>query len=316
MSTTSITVRRRPGSSPGAARRLNRDRVARALTPWVLLVPAAVLYAVFIIYPIYRQFDISFYDWHIFPGAVNPGVGFKNYSAVFHDPEMKTALVNTVLFTVITVPVQMVLGLIAAAILTDRLPGRGLLRGLIFIPVVTSWVVVAYIFAYIFAQQGGLANAVISLFAGHSVHTDWLAQRWTGDAVIWIVSIWKGVGWSFIMFLAALEGVPRPLVEACRIDGGTERRVWRYVVLPSIRPTTAFVSVLLIIGASQVFVQIYLLTQGGPYGSTHVLLSDAFWQAFTNFNFSYAAAIASLMAVVVLAMSILQIRVMRRGDVQ
>ncbi len=131
-------MRRRPGSSPGASRRLNRDRVARALTPWLLLVPAAVLYAVFIIYPIYRQFDISFYDWHIFPGAVNPGVGFKNYSAVFHDPEMKTALVNTVLFTVITVPVQMVLGLVAAAILTDRLPGRGLPRGLIFIPALTA----------------------------------------------------------------------------------------------------------------------------------------------------------------------------------
>jgi multiple sugar transport system permease protein len=309
-------MRRRPGLSSGAALPFSRQRLTRALTPYLLLLPAAAMYAIFIVYPIYRQFDISFYNWHIFPGAVNPGVGFANYTAVFHDPEAKTAAINTVLFTVITVPIQMALGLAAAALLTDRLPGRGLLRGLIFIPVVTSWVVVSYIFAYIFAAQGGLANAVISIFAGHAVHTDWLAQKWTGMAVIWMVSIWKGVGWSFIMFLAALDGVPRSLVEASRVDGAPERRVWRHVILPSIRPTTVFVLVLLVIGASQVFVQIFLLTQGGPYGSTHVLLSYAYQQAFTDFQFSYAAAIASLMAVVVLAMSIVQIRVMRRGGLQ
>lgn len=309
-------MQRRPGLVPGAALPLNRQRLTRVFTPYLLLLPAAALYAIFIVYPIYRQFDISFYDWHIFPGSVNPGVGFRNYSAVFNDPEVRTAAINTLLFTVVTVPVQMVLGLAAAALLTDRLPGRGLLRGLIFIPVIASWVVVSYIFAYIFAAQGGLANAVISIFAGHTVHTDWLAQKWTGMAVIWMVSIWKGVGWSFIMYLAALDGVPRTLVEASRVDGAPERRVWRHVILPAIKPTTVFVLVLLVIGASQVFTQVFLLTQGGPYGSTQVLLGYAYNQAFTAFQFSYAAAIASLMAVVVLAMSILQIRVLRRGEVR
>lgn len=309
-------MQRRSGLAPGAASALNRQRLGRAFTPYLLLLPAAALYGIFIVYPIYRQFDISFYDWHIFPGVPSPGVGFRNYSALFHDPEVKTAAINTLLFTVITVPVQMGLGLAAAALLTDRLPGRGLLRGLIFIPVIASWVVVSYIFAYIFAAQGGLANAVISIFAGHAVHTDWLAQKWTGMAVIWMVSIWKGVGWSFIMYLAALDGVPRTLVEASRVDGAPERRVWRHVILPAIKPTTIFVLVLLVIGASQVFTQVFLLTQGGPYGSTQVLLGYAYDQAFTAFQFSYAAAIASLMAVVVLAMSIIQIRVMRRGEVR
>ncbi len=124
---------------------------------------------------------------------------------------------------VITVPLQMALGLFAAALLTDRLPGRGLWRALDLHP--RRHVVggrVSYIFAYIFADQGGVANAVLSLFAGHTVHIDWLAQTWTGNAVIWIVSIWKGVGWSFIMFLAALDGVPRDLVEASRVDGAKE----------------------------------------------------------------------------------------------
>ncbi len=201
------------GIPPGAAVRRPHRRIGRGATPYALLLPAAVLYAVFIVYPIYRQFNISFYDWHIFPGATNRVWDSRTSARCSGTPAVKTAAINTLLFVVITVPIQIVLGLGAAAVLTDRMPGRGLFRGLIFIPVVTSWVVVSYIFAYIFAEQGGLANAVLSVFAGHTVRTDWLAHRWTGEAVIWIVSIWKGVGWSFIMFLAALDGVPRMLLE-------------------------------------------------------------------------------------------------------
>lgn len=309
-----IELERRPVSqSPGAVSR-RRARLFRSATPYALLLPAAFLYGLFIVYPIFRQFDISFFHWHIFPGVPNPSAGWSNYSRIFHDSAVRTAAVNTLLFLVITVPIQMFLGLLAAALLTDRLPGRGLWRALIFIPVVTSWVVVSYVFAYIFADQGGLANAVISFFVGHPVHIDWLAQTWTGNAVIWIVSIWKGVGWSFIMFLAALDGVPRELVESGRVDGASERRVWRHVIIPSIRPTITFVLVLLVIGASQVFTQVYITTGGGPFGSTSVLLTYAYQQAFSFFDFSYAAAIASLLAVLVLGLSILQIRVMRRTD--
>ena len=109
----------------------------------------------------------------------------------------------------------MALGLFPAALATDRMPARGLWRALIFIPVVTSWVVVSYVFAYIFADQGGVANAILSLVVGHTVHVDWLAvTRQDGNAVIWMMSIWKGIGWSFIMYLAALDGVPRDLLES------------------------------------------------------------------------------------------------------
>src|ERR1700679_737996 len=108
-------MRRRPGIPSGAAPPFNRQRLTRAFTPYLLLLPAAFMYAVFIVYPIYRQFDISFYNWHIFPGVANPFVGFANYVRLFNDPEVGTAALNTVLFTVITVPIQMVLGLAAAA---------------------------------------------------------------------------------------------------------------------------------------------------------------------------------------------------------
>jgi len=288
-------------------------RGRRIATPYLLLLPAAAMYAVFTVYPLFRQLDISFYNWHIFPGASNPFTGLSNYGQVIHDPVVRTAAFNTLLYAVITVPAQMLLGLVGAAMLTDRLPGRALWRALIFIPVVTSWVIVSYIFAYLFNAQDGLANSVASLFAGHAVHIDWLAQTWTGNGVIWLVGIWKGVGWSFVIFLAALDGMPRELVEAGRIDGASEPVLWRKVIIPSIRPTVVFVLVLLIIGASQVFTQVYLMTQGGPYDSTQVLFTWAYQQAFTNFEFSYAAALASLIAVVVLALSVAEVQVLRRN---
>ena len=127
------------------------------------------MYAAFTVYPIFRQFDISFFTWHIFPGATSPFVGWSNYSFILHDPVIRTAAFNSLLYVVITVPVQMALGLFAAAILTDRLPGATFWRALIFIPVITSWVIVSYIFAYTFSAGDGLANSVLSLSAGHAV---------------------------------------------------------------------------------------------------------------------------------------------------
>ena len=125
-----------------------------------------VMYAVFTVYPIYRQFDISFYNWHIFPGATNPFMGWSNYTAIFHDPVVRTAAFNSFLFIVITVPIQMAIGLFAAAVLTDRLPGSMFWRAAVYVPVVTSWVVVSWVFSYIFASQGGVMNAVVGFFAG------------------------------------------------------------------------------------------------------------------------------------------------------
>lgn len=303
-------------TSPGAAwsKAKGSRRVRRVATPYLLLLPALAIYGVFTVYPIYRQFDISFYNWHIFPGASNPFMGWSNYTAIFHDPVIRTAAFNSFLFIVITVPIQMAIGLFAAAVLTDRLPGSMFWRAAVYIPVVTSWVVVSWVFSYLFASQGGVMNAVVGFFAGHTVSIDWTAQTWTANGVIWLLSIWKGVGWSFIIFLAALDGIPRQLLESARIDGATEFRVWRHVVLPSIRGAVTFVTVLLVIGAAQVFTQIFEITKGGPYNSTQSMMTYMYQQAFSNFAFGYAAALASLLAVVLFGFSAAEIRILRRQD--
>ncbi len=315
--TAAKTLERRPAAvSPGAfSRRSSRSsRVRKIATPYLLLLPAIVIYAVFTVYPIFRQVQISFFNWHIFPGAPNPFIGFSNFKQIFHDPVVGTAALNSLLYIVITVPVQMAIGLFAAAILTDRLPGGAIWRAAVYIPVVTSWVVVSYIFSYIFSSQGGLMNAIAGLFAGHTVNIAWTAQTWTGNLVIWLIGIWKGVGWSFIIFLAALDGVPRPLLESARIDGATEPKVWRYVVIPSIRTALIFVLVLLVIGAAQVFIQVYLVTLGGPYNSTQVFMTYMYQLAFKDFEFGYAASLATLLAVVLFGLSWAEIRFLGRPN--
>jgi multiple sugar transport system permease protein len=314
---TSNRVGRRPAEVvPGAGSRSSgRSRRARAMaTPYLLLAPALAIYIIFTVYPIFRQFEIGFFNWHIFPGASNPFVGWSNYTKIFHDPIVRTAAFNSFLWIVITVPVQMALGLFAAAVLADRLPGSTLWRAAVYIPVVTSYVVVSWVFSYIFSSQGGIANAVVGFFAGHKESIDWTAQTWTTNGVMWLLTIWKGVGWSFIIFLAALDGVPRQLLESARIDGASEPRVWRHVVIPSLRRAITFVSVLLVIGAAQVFTQIYLITKGvgGPYNSTQTFMTYMYQQAFSFFDFGYAAALASLLAVVLFGFSWAEIRVLRQ----
>jgi multiple sugar transport system permease protein len=290
------------------------------MTPYLLLIPAAALYGIFTIYPIVRQAEISFFTWHIEPGAVNPFVGWANYTAIFHDPEIRTASFNTLLYIVITVPAQMIIGLVAAAFLTDRLPARTLWRALIFIPVLTSWVVVSYLFAYLFnSSSGGLANELLSLLAGHTVQVDWLQQTWTANAVIWFLGIWKGIGWSFVLFIAALDVIPHDPLEAARVDGASELRIWRRIVLPEIRATTTFVLVLLVIGGAQVFQSVYLITSvdgvpGNPYGSTNVLFTYAYYQAFSVFSFGYAAAIATMLGLVLIAFSVVRVQLLRRSQ--
>lgn len=315
--TTVANLERRPAAPwPGAPSRgsARSQRARSRAIPYLLLLPAFVVYGVFTAYPVFRQFEISFFNWHIFPGASNPFVGWSNYSQIFHDPVVRTAAFNSLLWIVVTVPFQMAAGFFAAAVLVDRLPASALWRAAVYIPVVTSWVVVSWVFSYIFASQGGIANAVVGFFAGHSESIDWTARTWTGNGVMWLLTIWKGIGWAFIIFLAALDGVPRDLCEAARIDGASEPRVWRSVVVPSIRAAIAFVTVMLVIGAAQTFAQVYLVTTGGPYNSTQTLMSYMRQEAFIDFSFGYAAAIGSLLALVLFGFSWVEIHVLRQQE--
>jgi multiple sugar transport system permease protein len=273
------------------------------------------LFGLVMLYPIARAFQMSLYKWNILPGAASQFLGLHNYGRALHDPVFWRALENSGAYMTVTVPAQIVLGLLVALLLDARMPGRAVYRVLFYLPVITSWVVVSLLFRYLFDSDAGLVNWVLhdgTHVVDHNV--SWFGGRWSALGVIAILGVWKGVGWSMIIFLAALQGVSRELHEAAAVDGAGRVRRFRAVTLPALRPTLLFVTVMLVIGGFNVFISVYLITQGGPSGATEVLLTYMYKQAFSFLDFGYRSALAFLLTSIVFTFSLVQLRLFRRSD--
>jgi multiple sugar transport system permease protein len=292
-----LSVRR-----PGAPRR----------TPYLFLLPGFGLFAVFVLYPMARAFQISLYDWKAVPGSVSVFVGAANYLRALEDEQFLLSLTNAVVYMGATVPAQIVLGLALAVLLNARMPGRTLYRVLFYVPVVTSWVVVALLFRYLFSTDGGVINwLLVDLLHVVGENVPWLQQRWTGLIAISVLGIWKGIGWSTVIFLAALQSVPNELHEAAALDGAGGWQRFLNVSLPAMRKTMLFVSVLLVIGSFNVFISVLLMTDGGPAGETEVPLTYMYKQAFDFLDFGYGSALAFVLTAVILVLSLVQFRLFR-----
>jgi len=283
------------------------------LAAYLFLAPGFLLFALVILYPIARALQISLHEWAIVPGIASDFVGLQNYRHAIDDPIFWRALVNTGFYMAVTVPAQIVLGLAAAVLLDARMPARTFFRTLYYIPVITSWVVVSLLFRYLFITDGGLVNWTLT----DGIHlTDqnisWLGGRWTALTAISILGIWKGIGWSMVIFLAALQAVPRELHEASAVDGAGAWGRFRAVSLPAIRPVVAFVTILLVIGGFNVFTSVFLITEGGPNDETQVLLTYMYRQAFTFLDFGYASSISFILTAIVFVLSLAQLRLFRR----
>jgi len=298
---------RAPGRRGASAR--------RALTANALLVPAFVLFAIVMLVPILKAAQVSLYDWSPFPGADNTFVGAANYTRALHDDQFRLGQVNALVYMLITVPGQILLGLAVALLLESRMPARTLFRVLFYLPVVTSWVVVSLLFRYLFVTDGGLVNWVLVdgiHVADHPI--GWLDSRWSAIGAMSALGIWKGVGWAAIILLAGLTAVPAEQHEAASVDGaGYLRRVW-HVTLPAVRGQLVFITVLLVIGGFQVFIQSLLMTNGGPAGQTEMPLTYLYKQAFRYLDFGYGSALAVIMTVLVLVLSVGQTILANRRD--
>lgn len=307
---TSLAAPRKRGGQP----RTNRRDTA---TAYAFLLPGFAFFGLTVLWPLVKAFQISFYDWKVFPGMVSPFVGFANYERAFGDPVFWRALQNSAAYMVLTVPAQVILGLLAAVLLNAKVPGRTTFRVLYYLPVVTSWVVVTLLFQYMFTSQGGVFNWVLhDVLHVTSTNISWFASRWPAMIALAILGVWKGIGWSMIIFLAALQSVNPELVEAAAIDGAGAIRRFLSVTLPAIRRTATFVTVMLVIGGFNVFISVYLMTGGGPSGETEVLLTYMYRQAFSFLDFGYGSAIAFLLTGVILTLSLLQWRFLRPGDAE
>jgi multiple sugar transport system permease protein len=286
-----------------------QDGAAR--TALAFIAPGFLVFAVLIIYPMVRAFQMSFYDWNVIAGATSDFTGFHNYLRAYHDPVFWRAAANSAVYMAFTVPPQVVLGLLVAMLLNNKAPGRAVFRVLFYLPVVTSWVVVSLLFQYLFADSGLVNWMLHDVTHLISKPTPWLAGRWTGMAVVSALGVWKGIGWSMMIFLAALQGVPKELMESAAMDGAGPWQRFRAVTLPAVRPAAVFVTVMLVIGGFNVFTSVLLVTGGGPADSTQVLLTYMYQQAFKNLDFGYGSAIAVLLTLLVFALSMIQLRVFR-----
>jgi multiple sugar transport system permease protein len=313
MSTLLDTVPRRDsaGAPPAAGRRTRRSITA---TPYLFLAPALAVFAVVMLWPIIKAAQVSLYDWSPIPGADNTFVGLEHYRKALTDPDLRLGFVNAAVYMLVTVPGQIVIGLVIALLLHTRLPARTLFRVLFYLPVVTSWVVVSLLFRYLFANDGVLNWLIVDGLHLSDTRPGWLDSRWTALLALCVLGIWKGIGWTAIILLAGLQGVPAELHEAAAVDGaGYLRRIW-HVTLPALRRTLMFVSVLLVIGSFNVFISVLLMTNGGPGGQTEMPLTHLYKQAFDFLDFGYASAIAVIMTVFVLVLSLIQTFAFRRAD--
>lgn len=317
MTGTGATELARPARRVGRPRTTVRELPRRrrfSVTPYAFLAPGMAMFVLLIAYPMVKAFQMSLFDWNVVAGSVSDFVGLDNYVRAVNDPLFWQSAVNSGLYMLLTVPPQIILGLLVAILLNRRAPGRAVYRVLFYLPVVTSWVVVTLLFQYLFADNGLVNWFLTDVAHATSDNISWLSGRWTAMLAISALGIWKGIGWSMMIFLAALQGVSKDLLEAAELDGAGRWNTFRAAILPAIRPALLFVTVMLVIGGLNVFVSVLLMTGGGPADSTQVLLTYMYKQAFTNLDFGYGSAIAVLLTIGVFVLSAIQLRFFRTEE--
>ncbi|MFA6620496.1 MAG: sugar ABC transporter permease [Bacilli bacterium] len=280
----------------------------------VLFLPGFAFLALFTFYPIIKTAVMSFTDWHIGENQASPWVGFQNYVSVFRDPIANIALENTFFYLLITVPGQIILGLAVALLLNKITKGSVFLRLVYYLPVVTSWVVVALLFRYIFNTDGLFNYLLKDVLHLTSEKVAWLSTRYRSLFAATLLGIWKGVGWNMVMFLAALQAVPKDYYEAASVDGANSWQKLIHITLPSIRGTLVFALVMLTIGAFNTYTPIAILTGGNPYHQTEVVLTWMDFQAFSAFEMGYAAALSMILTLLIMIITLAMIRVIGRKE--
>lgn len=279
-----------------------------------LLLPGVLVFALFTIYPIVKLLYMSFLEWDLGSIADHSFVGLRNYYDVVTDETFRIAFANTLIYTLVTVPGQMILGLLAAVLINEIPHFRVTFRVIYYIPVITSWVIASLIFRYIFNTEGMLNYLLTNVLHLTSANIHWLDGRWGGLAVAMMLGIWKGVGWNLVVFLAALQSVPQELYESASIDGCNGINKFFYITLPSIKSTILFALVMLTIGGFNVFTSIKMITGGKPMHQTETVLTWMYYKAFNTGEFGYAAALSFIVAVTLVFLAILQFKAMKQKD--
>ena len=280
---------------------------------WAWVLPAVVLLLVFVYYPVVENVRLSFFSWDAF----NPDpqfVGLQNYQDAAADPVFWRALFNNTAYAVVSLVFQVALAMVLAAVLEEFVGQRlrGPLRTIYFIPAAMSITVVGILFSFLYNPQFGLLNRALSAVGLQSLARPWLGQESTSIWSIIAMSQWQSIGYSAVLFVVAMQRVPREYYEAARVDGAGRIRSFFTITVPMVREMTTLLVILTISGAFLVFNEVMVMTSGGPNNSSQVLGTWLYHQAFFEDNMGYASTVATVIFVITFAIAAVQITVTRR----
>jgi multiple sugar transport system permease protein len=283
----------------------------------IFLLPGLVLFIIFFLGPMVYSLNISFYHWNFNAPQKSVWLGFENYIDTLKDGVFQRAVLNTLIYTVVTVAVQMAIGLGLAMLLNQKFHSRAFFRTAYYMPVISSWVIVSLLFQYMFNGQGGLINWILRDVL-HVINANilWLGDDRLGLVPLMSVGIWKGVGWCMVIYLSGLQTIPHELYEAAEVDGAGSWGRLRHITLPLLRPTLAFLVVVLVIGGLNAYTSFLIMTNNGdPVNLLHSVLT---WMYKTSFgvgrDFGKGAAISYLLTLFVFLISIIQLRLIRQNS--
>ncbi|WP_368505167.1 carbohydrate ABC transporter permease [Alkalihalophilus sp. As8PL] len=269
-----------------------KNKRKKTKTILLFVLPALLVYSVFILYPIIATFNYSMYNWNGVQ-AEKTFIGLANYTTLFSDSTFWQALQNNMLLVLVSVFVQIPLGLIMALVLFSPIMGKKFLNVIFFLPYLMSTVAIGLLWIFMYDPINGPVNQIVQLFGFNAI--PWLADKNTAMIAILIVVIWQFSPFYMILFKAAMVGIPDELYEAASIDGASELQKFFYVTLPALIPTFVTSSILAIVGSLKAFDIFYIMTGGGPGGATEILGTYMYKQGFINFSMGYASTIAAVM---------------------
>ncbi|HZV12065.1 MAG TPA: sugar ABC transporter permease [Candidatus Kapabacteria bacterium] len=274
------------------------------LLPWV------IVFLVFWFFPLLYSLFLSFTKYSTLQNTFT-FTGLSNYSALLHDPDFGQAFANTLIFSIGTLPPILILSLLAAVLLDNVTAFRSFYRSAIFLPSVTSLVVVSLVFTNLYAHDGYIAT--LCKFVGAPFPTrGLLLEPSTALASVMAMDVWLSVGYYALIFLAALQALPKDVYESADLDGASMVKKFFHITLPGLRPTIAFVIVVLTIKSLQVFVEIFVMTKGGPLNRTTTLVYEVYRNAFERLDgMGYASAMAYVLFVLILLLSFFYLRLLR-----
>lgn len=289
-----------PKRSPG---------LAGLATPLLFLLPACALIGAVVVYPALRVLFMSFTDYNM----INPAqsVGWANYQRLWADPLFWSALANSALYLLVVVPVLVLVPALLAILVNRALPGLAWFRAALYLPVVTSLVISALVWKWLYAEQG-LLNMALRASGLIDEPVRFLTEPEKALFCVMAVTVWSGLGYYMVIYLAALQSIPAALLEVAELEGVSRRQQIQHIILPLLKPQMAVVAVMSGMASMKVFEEVYVMTQGGPLDSTKTLVFHLYESAFVDFEMGYAAATGVVLFLLTLVLSLINLRLLSK----